>query len=73
MNHVDWCITQHANTNHYYDKYLPYSFHLRMVDHVGSQFKHLLDDNLDLESGKTREELEHSRIGFVSLVGVMIQ
>lgn len=67
LNYVDWCIECHRSTNHYYDKYLPYEFHLRMADHVGSQFDHLLDDNVDIQTGKTRAELEHTRIGFVSL------
>jgi len=37
-----WCIQKHAETNHMYDKYLPYEFHLRMVHTVGMQFEHLL-------------------------------
>jgi (p)ppGpp synthase/HD superfamily hydrolase len=67
MNHVDWCIAQHTNTNHYYDKYLPYEFHLRMVDHVASQFEHLLDTTKDIQTGKTFDELSNARLGFVSL------
>ena len=39
---VNWCIEQHANTNHYYDKYLPYEFHLRMVAQVADQFIRLI-------------------------------
>jgi (p)ppGpp synthase/HD superfamily hydrolase len=35
---IEWCITQHRNTNHYYDKYLPYEFHLRMVVQVCKDF-----------------------------------
>lgn len=42
----DWCIDQHRNTNHYYDKYLPYEFHLRMVVQVFNDFKHLLTKDL---------------------------
>lgn len=41
-----WCIKQHSETNHFYDKYLPYSFHLRMVNQVYKDFKHLLPKNL---------------------------
>ena len=67
MNYVDWCIEQHAQTNHMYDRYLPYSFHLRMVDHVASMFEHLLNDEVDMQTGKSREQLANSRIGFVSL------
>jgi len=38
-----------------------------MVDYIGSRFDHLLDDTIDIQTGKTRDELEHTRIGFVSL------
>jgi len=47
----NWCIDQHRNTNHYYDTYLPYSFHLRMVNQVAQDFKHLLDDTKDYFTG----------------------
>lgn len=38
---IEWCIDQHRNTNHFYDTYLPYEFHLRMVVNVCKQFIHL--------------------------------
>jgi (p)ppGpp synthase/HD superfamily hydrolase len=47
-----WCIEQHNNTNHMYDTYLPYEFHLRMVHNVGQQFKHLLDNTKDYFTGE---------------------
>jgi (p)ppGpp synthase/HD superfamily hydrolase len=47
----DWCILQHAKTNHMYDDYLPYEFHLRMVDVVAQQFKRLLDYRKDYKTG----------------------
>ena len=52
MNTSQWCIEQHANTNHMYDTYLPYEFHLRMVHNVGMQFKYLLDDTKDYYSNE---------------------
>ena len=39
---INWCVLQHKNTNHYYDKYLPYEFHLRMVAQVYKDFEHIL-------------------------------
>lgn len=45
-NKIDWVIVQHKNTNHMYDEYLPYEFHLKMVSNVFEQFKHLLPKNL---------------------------
>ena len=35
---IKWCIEQHEKTNHFYDKYLPYEFHLRMVAKVARDF-----------------------------------
>lgn len=40
----DWCFEQHAKTNHFYDKYLPYEFHLRMAYVVFQTYSNLLDD-----------------------------
>lgn len=42
MTAQEYAISQHAATNHYYDKYLPYEFHLRMVVQVAKQFIHLI-------------------------------
>ena len=52
MNKIQWCIEQHHNTNHFYDTYLPYEFHLRMVHQVAMEFKHLLDDTKDYFTGE---------------------
>ena len=41
---IDWVIEQHDRTNHFYDEYLPYSFHLRMVVRAYEDWKDLLDD-----------------------------
>ncbi len=39
---IDWVIAQHRDTNHMYDKYIPYEFHLRMVVKAADQFERLL-------------------------------
>ena len=41
-----WCIDCHIETNHFYDEFLPYEFHLRMVVQVYKDFKHLLPENM---------------------------
>lgn len=51
-NKIQWCIDQHRNTNHFYDTYLPYEFHLRMVNQVARDFKNLLDDTKDYFTGE---------------------
>ena len=45
MDKKKWILEQHSSTNHMYDTYLPYEFHLRMVHNLGQQFKHLLVDD----------------------------
>ena len=53
MNMQQWCIEQHSKTNHMYDTYLPYEFHLRMVANAAKDFQHLLDDRKDYYTGET--------------------
>lgn len=68
MDIEKYCIEQHQKTNHYYDTYLPYEFHLRMVDKVATTYAFLLDDEKDYVTGKTREETSHfDRHEFVTL------
>lgn len=43
MERISWCIDQHRKTNHFYDEYLPYEFHLRMVVQVCKDFINLPD------------------------------
>ena len=41
---VIWIFENHRNTNHLYDGYLPYEFHLKISHIVYEEFKGLLDD-----------------------------
>ena len=41
----DWVLEQHRSTNHMYDKYLPYEFHLRMVVETYNRFKYILSNH----------------------------
>lgn len=43
---VNWCINKHRETNHYYDKYLPYEFHLRMVVQAAKDFMYMIDESM---------------------------
>ena len=63
----NWCIQRHEATNHYYDKYLPYSFHLRMADQVRKDFEYLLDNTVDLITGKTEAQLDREKLTYVTL------
>lgn len=40
-NKINWVLEQHKSTNHMYDTYLPYEFHLRMVVNVAKNYIHL--------------------------------
>ena len=67
MTHVDWCIEQHRKTNHFYDRYLPYEFHLRMVNNVYEDFQHLLDEELNDYCGKAvwaHDTIEDTRVSY---------
>jgi len=46
MIYTQWCIEQHTKTNHMYDIYLPYEFHLRMVAQVCGRHQKLLAPDL---------------------------
>jgi (p)ppGpp synthase/HD superfamily hydrolase len=52
MSKIDWILEQHRNTNHMYDGYIPYEYHLKMVNKVSNDFKHLLDDTKDYYTGE---------------------
>lgn len=41
---IEWVIKQHKDTNHLYDEYLPYQYHLNMVVCVFEKFKHLVEE-----------------------------
>jgi (p)ppGpp synthase/HD superfamily hydrolase len=58
MNKIEWCIDQHRKTNHKYNNYLPYEFHLKMAAQVASDFQYLLNDELDYFSGKHKDEMQ---------------
>jgi hypothetical protein len=45
MRFLDWCIKAHRDTNHYYDEYLPYEFHLRMTMQVAKDFVNVVPSN----------------------------
>jgi (p)ppGpp synthase/HD superfamily hydrolase len=45
----EWIIKQHKDTNHKYDEYLEYEFHLRMVVESAKKYLELLPDSNDGE------------------------
>jgi len=72
-NFRDWCIERHRNTDHFYDKYLPYEFHLRMVVNVFHDFKHLIhiDKHELIEKACWGHDLiEDTRTNFNDIVSV---
>jgi (p)ppGpp synthase/HD superfamily hydrolase len=62
MMYTEWCIEQHRKTNHFYDVYLPYEFHLRMVYQSAVDFKELLDNTKDYYTGNP-----NNKDGYVTL------
>ena len=45
MEKINWILEQHSSTNHMYNGYLPYRFHLEMVAHIAKQNIHLIPDS----------------------------
>jgi len=56
-NKINWVLEQHKSTNHMYDTYLPYEFHLRMVVNVAKQFGSLVVDICNDGTGLTGEDI----------------
>jgi len=50
MMQIDWILKQHKDTNHMYDTYLPYEFHLRMVSNVAQEFIKYVPNHNDGET-----------------------
>lgn len=50
INKVDWIIEQHRKTNHLYDDYIPYEFHLKLVVKEFNDFKHTLPKDMYVDS-----------------------
>lgn len=53
INHndqIDWIFKQHADTNHMYDNYIPYEFHLRMVSTIALKNMDMIPDRNDGET-----------------------
>ena len=50
MSKIDWILEQHKSTNHQYDTYLPYEFHLRMASNVAQEFINFVPDRNDGET-----------------------
>ncbi len=49
MNFIDWVVKEHADTNHMYDKYLPYEIHIRLVNSVCQEFYPLIAPPVPLQ------------------------
>jgi len=65
---IKWCIEQHIKTNHWYDQYLPYEFHLRMVAQAANDFFYLIPDpkfrEVLLLSAYGHDLIEDTRVSF---------
>lgn len=68
-----FAIQSHADTNHYYDKYLPYEFHLRMVVKAASDFIKLIPRekrDLVLAACFLHDTIEDARKSYNDILGV---
>lgn len=67
ISKIDWIIERHTSTNHMYDSYIPYRFHLQMVVEAYKKFKHLLLEK-DLEDIElacwAHDTIEDTRVSY---------
>ena len=67
---IQWCIEQHRKTNHFYDTYLPYEFHLRMVVQVCNDFRNLAGNDVVAELACWGHDLiEDCRVSYNDCMG----
>lgn len=66
MTPKEFALHAHASTNHMYDIYLPYEFHLRMVVQNAEKFIHLIEaDRSDIISACwLHDTIEDCRVNF---------
>lgn len=62
-NKVDWIFRQHADTNHMYDKYLPYSFHLNMAHTAYNEFSCIIDSVFTQGNDDLKESISMAVLG----------
>jgi (p)ppGpp synthase/HD superfamily hydrolase len=73
---VEWIFEQHRATNHFYDTYLPYEFHLNMVAQVAKDFQHLLSQDFELRNqvmlaAYGHDLIEDTRVSYNDVVEVL--
>ena len=61
MSKIDWILEQHKSTNHQYDTYLPYEFHLRMVSNTAQEFIESVPNRNDGENGQKDQKQIHGK------------
>lgn len=60
---IEWAFNRHRATNHYYDKYLPYEFHLNLVNTQVDEYADLCDVPLSVAkaAGAGHDLIEDTR------------
>lgn len=72
-NFKQWAIDQHRSTNHIYDRYLPYEFHLRMVAcEVRIHYTTLYNTRIGylslIEAAYGHDLIEDARVSYADIV-----
>lgn len=68
-----FAIKAHSGTNHYYDTYLPYEFHLRMVVKIANDFLHLVEEDykeIVISACWMHDAIEDARCSYNDVKGV---
>lgn len=65
-----FAIKAHADTNHYYDKYLPYEFHLRMVHKIIMEnIAHIPEEDREdvIAAAWLHDTIEDARVSYADI------
>lgn len=71
---IEWIFEQHRSTNHFYDDYLPYEFHLNMVAQVAKDFSHVVSASaaeLTTLAAYGHDLIEDTRVSYNDVVEVL--
>lgn len=71
---IEWIFEQHRATNHFYDTYLPYEFHLNMVAQVAKDFEHIVSPTaaeIVILAAYGHDLIEDTRVSYNDVVEVL--
>lgn len=72
---MNFAINAHRTTNHMYDTYLPYEYHLRMVVQIAEEFLHLVEEDMKdnmVAACWLHDTMEDCRVNYNDIVNTLM-